>query len=146
MDTLSIHVYGESPRIPPSFTHPHSTSIGIADYPTLVRLLGAAFDGTAQRGSKLPILYGEYGVETTIPTRKAALYTGREVVRTVDEATQARLYVDAIGLARRQPTVKGLYLFHVVDEQPLTGLQSGIRYADGTPKSSEAAVRAAAER
>ncbi|MDX6369444.1 MAG: hypothetical protein QOG93_946, partial [Gaiellaceae bacterium] len=127
MDTLSIHVYGESPRIPPSFTHPHSTSIGIADYPTLVRLLGAAFDGTAQRGSKLPILYGEYGVETTIPTRKAALYTGREVVRTVDEATQARFYVDAIGLARRQPTVKGLYLFHVVDEQPLTGLQSGIR-------------------
>ncbi|MBA3842142.1 MAG: hypothetical protein H0X39_05920 [Actinobacteria bacterium] len=146
MDALSIHVYGETPKIPPSFTHPHSTSIGIADYRTLVHLLGAAFDGTAQRGSKLPILYGEYGVETTIPARKAGLYTGSEVVRTVDEATQARYYIDAIRLARRQPTVEGLYLFHVVDEQPLTGLQSGTRYADGTPKSSEAAVRAAAER
>ncbi len=84
--------------------------------------------------------------QTTIPARKAALYTGSEVVKTVDEGTQARYYVDAIRLARRQPTVEGIYLFHVVDEQPLTGLQSGIRYADGTPKRSEAAVQAAAER
>ena len=50
----------------------------IADYDKLVALLGKAFDGTAQRGSTLPIVYDEFGVETTIPAAKAALYTGTE--------------------------------------------------------------------
>ena len=67
MDAFSLHPYGESPRVPPTLRHPHTTSLGIADYPKLVRLLGRAFDGTAQPGSKLPVLYAEYGVETTDP-------------------------------------------------------------------------------
>jgi hypothetical protein len=142
MDALSIHVYGESPRVPPTLRHPHTTSIGIADYRKLVSLLGRAFDGTKQPGSTLPIVYGEYGVETTIPPAKAGLYTGREVVATVDEETQARFYTEALRLAARQPTVSALYFFHVQDETALTGLQSGIRYADGTPKTSLPRVRA----
>ena len=109
-------------------------------------LLGEAFDGTAQPGSKLPIVYGEYGVETTIPPAKASLYTGREVVATVDEQTQATYYVEAIHAAERQPNVRMLFLFHVVDESRLEGLQSATRYADGSPKSSEASVHAAAIR
>ena len=36
-----------------------------------------------------------------------------------------------------------LFLFHVVDETRLEGLQSGTRYADGSPKASEAPVQAA---
>src|SRR6185503_288082 len=59
MDALSIHVYGETARIPPSLAHPRTTSIGIADYGKLVALLATAFDGTAQPGSKLPVVYGE---------------------------------------------------------------------------------------
>jgi len=39
--------------------------------------------------------------------------------------------------------VRMLFLFHVVDETRLEGLQSGTRYADGSPKASEAAVKAA---
>jgi hypothetical protein len=143
MDALSIHVYGESSRVPPSLAHPRTTTIGIADYAKLVSLLGAAFDGTPQRGSTQPIVYGEYGVETSIPSAKSALYTGHEVVPVVDEQTQARYYSDAIRAARHQPNVRMLFLFHVVDESRLEGLQSGVRYADGTPKSSEPPVRAA---
>ena len=90
-------------------------------------------------------MYGEYGVETSIPPRKASLYTGREPTTPVDEATQARYYVDAIQAAERQPNVKMLFIFHVVDETRLEGLQSGTRYADGSPKASEARVRAALE-
>jgi hypothetical protein len=145
MDAFSIHVYGESAHIPPSLTHPNTTSLGIADYPRLVQLLGEAFDGTAQTGTTLPILYGEYGIETAIPAAKASLYKGHEVVQTVDEATQARYYVQAIATARRQKTVRGIFLFHVTDEQALTGLQTGTRYVDGSPKSSERAVRTAAD-
>jgi hypothetical protein len=144
MDALSIHPYGESARIPPTLAHPRTTSIGIADYPKLVDLLGRAFGGTAQRGSHLPVVYGEYGVETTVPAGDAHLYTGREVVPTVDEQTQARDYVTAIDLAACQPTVELLLLFHLEDEPRLEGLQSGVRYADGTPKTSEPAVAAAA--
>jgi hypothetical protein len=145
MDMLSIHPYGESPRIPPTLEHPSSTSIGIADYRKLVALLGEAFDGTAQRGRDLPIVYGEYGIETRIPSAKAPLYTGTEVVAAVDEATQARYHAQALGLGACQPTVRMFLFFHVVDESRLEGLQSGVRYADGTPKSSLARVRRAAE-
>jgi hypothetical protein len=143
MDAFSMHVYGESSRVPPTLQHPRTTTIGIADYPKLVALLGEAFDGTAQPGSKLPIVYGEYGVETSIPPDKASLYTGHEVVATVDEQTQATYYIEAIHAAERQPNVRMLFLFHVVDESRLEGLQSATRYADGSPKSSEAAVQAA---
>ncbi len=50
--------------------------------------LGEAFDGTAQRGSELPIFYGEFGVESDIPAAKASLYTGAEpaATRPVSEA------------------------------------------------------------
>ena len=143
MDALSIHVYGETARVPPSLAHPRTTSIGIADYRTLVALLGRAFSGTAQPGTTLPIVYGEYGVETTIPAARRGLYTGRELVPTVSEEQQAAYYVDAIARARAQPTVTMLLFFHVVDETRLEGLQSGVRYADGSPKSSLAAVRRA---
>ena len=146
MDAFALHVYGESPRVPPTLRHPHTTSLGIADYPKLVQLLGRAFDGTAQPGSKLPVLYAEYGVETMIPSEQAAAYTGHEVITPVDPATQARYYADAIGLARRQPTVEGIYIFHVIDESRLEGLQSGVLYADGTPKQSLEAVRRASLR
>jgi hypothetical protein len=138
MDMFSIHVYGESPRIPPSFRHPHTTSIGIADYGRLVALLRQAFDGTAQEGSKLPIVYGEYGVETTVPGDG---YTGTEVVPAVDPGTQARYYRQAIALAACQKNVRALDFFHVIDERRLAGLQSGLYYLDGTAKPSAEAVR-----
>ena len=106
-------MYGESSRIPPTLSHPHTTTIGIADYDKLVGILARAFGGTAQPGSKLPIVYGEYGAETTIPPAKRSSYTGHEVVPTIDEATQARYYAEAIGLARKQQNVRMLFFFHV---------------------------------
>ena len=46
-------------------------------------------------------------------------------------------------LAFCQPNVKALFLFHTVDETDLAAWQSGVYYADGTPKSSINAVRLA---
>jgi hypothetical protein len=139
LDELDVHVYGESPRVPPTLAHPNTTSIGIADYGKLVALVKQAF------GEELPIVYGEYGVETAIPPAERGAYSGREVVAPVDEGTQARYYRRAIDLASCQPDVRALYLFHVIDEQRLEGLQSGLYYADGRPKSSLAPVRQAIE-
>jgi hypothetical protein len=146
MDAFAFHPYPESSSIGPDFPHPNSTAIGLADYDKLVGLLGSAFDGTAQRGSSLPILYDEFGIESVIPPEKADLYKGTEPATThpVDEATQARMYQQAMGMVFCQKTVLGLLLFHFVDETALAGWQSGVFYADGTAKASLPAVRAAA--
>ena len=145
MDAFAIHPYGDTSRQPPTVRHPTSTTIGVADYGKLVRLLGEAFDGTGQPGSELPIVYDEYGVETSVPFEKATLYSGSEpaTIRPVDEATQAAYYRQAIALTFCQPTVDTLLLFHVVDEPALAAGQSGLHYADGSPKASLRPVAAA---
>jgi hypothetical protein len=148
MDVLAIHPYPENSTIPPSFAHPNTTPVGIADYTKLVGLLATAFDGTAQAGSKLPILYAEYGVETQIPSTKALLYTGTEptTIKPVPEATQADYYRQALQITFCQPNVIGLFIFHAFDESALDRFQSGLYYADATPKTSVTAVRDAARK
>lgn len=145
MDVFDEHVYADNSSLPPSMPHTAGTTIAEGDYEKLVSLLGAAFDGTAQRGSKLPILYGEFGVETVIPSAKAGAYSGVEPPSsgTVDEDTQARYYEEALKLALCQPNVIGILVFHVVDERALAAWQSGPFYADGTPKSSFDAIHQA---
>ena len=144
MDVFVIHPYMDNSSEPPTLAHPHPSNptITIADYDKLVALLGEAFDGTAQAGSRLPILYGEFGVESQIPDAKRSLYTGREpqTTRPVDEATQAAYYEQALSLSFCQPNVVGLFILHAQDERDLDRWQSGVRYADGTPKSSLGAV------
>lgn len=144
MDMFAIHPYLIPSRLPPSFAHPRTTTIGIADYPKLVRLLTRAFAGTAQRGETLPIVYDEFGYQSQLPARKQSLYThlGAAAARdAIPEARQAAYYRQAFALAACQPTVAGLLIFHVADERDARGWQSGVYYSNDTPKSSLAAVR-----
>jgi hypothetical protein len=146
MDAFAFHPYEDNSSVAPiSGAHPSSTTIAIADYGKLVALLGKAFDGTAQAGSTLPIYYDEFGVETQLPPAKAVFYNGTEpdTTKPVDTATQAAYYQQAIQLAFCQPNIRGLFLFHVFDETGLLQWQSGLYYADGTPKASLPAVRLA---
>ena len=148
MDAFVIHPYADNSSQSPATAHPNSTTIGVADYGKLVALLGEAFDGTAQPGSELPIFYGEFGVESVIPTGKASLYTGTEPTTTkpVSESTQAAYYEEALALAFCQPTVGGMLLFLSRDERARSAWQSGIHYVDGTPKTSRARVTEALDR
>ena len=146
MDGFVIHPYEDNSSVEPvRGVHRSTTTIAIADYDKLVRLLGEAFDGTRQRGSTLPIYYGEFGVETIIPAPKRPAYAGAEpqTVRPVDAATQARYYRQAIELAFCHPNVRALLLFHTRDEQDLDRWQSGVYYVDGTAKPAAAVVRKA---
>ena len=143
MDGFAFHPYEDNSSIAPvSGTHPNTTTIALADYDKLVALLGQAFGNYT-----LPIWYDEFGVETQIPQAKQSLYTNTEPAATkpVPEATQAAYYRQAVQLAFCQPNVRGLFLFHAFDERDLTGWQSGLYYADDTPKSSLAPVRVAFE-
>ncbi len=143
MDSFAFHPYQDNSSLPPSFAHPRSTTIALADYGKLVSLLGKAFDGTAQVGSKLPIVYDEFGVESQIPLTKRAAYQGLEppTTRPVDEAKQGAYYAQALALAACQPTVSAFLIFHVSDESDLNRWQSGLFYADDTPKASLGPVR-----
>ncbi len=136
LDLFSLHPYPANSSIPPTVAHPGSTTLGIADYPRLVTLLSRAF------GRPLPIVYGEYGVDTTIPRRELSLYEGRRppTIDPVSAARQARFYIEAIRLAACQPLVRMLLFFHVTDESRLTGLQTGLFYPNNSPKPSLAPV------
>jgi hypothetical protein len=147
MDMFALHPYLIPSRLPPTFEHPRTTTIGIADYPKLVRLLTRAFIGTAQRGETLPIVYDEFGYQSQIPAAKRFLYTHLQAPAAQDaipEAEQASYYRQAFALAACQPTVAGILIFHVLDERDARGWQSGVYYSNGTPKSSLAPVRQAA--
>ena len=147
MDTFAMHPYLIPSRLPPTFTHPQTTTIGIADYPKLVRLLTNAFRGTAQRGETLPIVYDEFGYQSKIPAYMRFAYTNlgsRAAQDAIPEAKQAAYYAQAFALAACQPTVAGLLIFHVVDERDARAWQSGLYYANGRPKTSLAPVRRAA--
>jgi hypothetical protein len=112
--------------------------ISLADYPKLVGLLGKAFNGTPQAGSTLPVVYDEFGVQSRIPSQKRAMYDGYKPpsARPVAEARQGAYYAQALALAACQPTVTSFLIFHVSDEPQLDRWQSGVFYADDTPKSS----------
>ena len=146
MDMLAYHPYETNSSVPPGNPHPESTTMTLGDYDRLRTLLGEAFEGTAQEGEDLPILYTEFGVESRIPPDKQELYEETEFasVKPVDEETQAAHYTTAIRLAYCQETVIGILLFHVFDELDLRGWQSGIRYVDDTPKASYEPVKEAA--
>jgi hypothetical protein len=139
MDAFALHPYMEASRFPPTTRHPKNTSITIADYPKLVALLTEAFKGTDQRGATLPIYYTEFGVQTRVPLRKLSAYDDSSSPGRSDSVTfarQADYYRSALELAYCQPTVRGLFLFHTFDEADLAGWQSGLYFADGTPKPS----------
>jgi hypothetical protein len=145
MDAFSLHPYEDNSSVPPSFAHPRTTTISLADYPKLVALLGKAFDGTAQVGSSLPIVYDEFGVQSRIPSSKAGVYAGYKPssARPVSESKQGAYYAEALALAACQPTVAAFLIFHVSDEANLDRWQSGVFYADDTPKSSLPVVQRA---
>ena len=148
MDGFAMHPYPDNSSTSPDTANPRNTSIGLADYDKLVGLLGAAFDGTAQLGSTLPIIYDEFGIESIVPDGKRSLYSGNEPTTTkpVDESKQAAAYDLGLKLAFCQPNVAGILLFHSHDEEALPSWQSGVYYADGTPKASLPAVRDALDR
>src|SRR5262249_4840544 len=106
------------------------------------------------------IWYMQQGFQTTIAPSKSAYYRGTEtdpqllppwLARTPagtdglapDQATQLR---DALQLAYCQPGVGAFFNFELADETSLAGWQSGLLWADMTPKPSyepfKAAVRA----
>jgi hypothetical protein len=148
MDVFALHPYQTRSAVPPGQPH-MGTSLGFGDYDKLVALLGGAFDGTAQEGSKLPIAYTEFGVQSLIPASELGSYTNTDSPLgqdAVPEKTQAEYYKQAFELAACQPNVIAVYIFHLFDEADLNRWQSGPYYSDTKPKSSLDAIASAAKK
>ncbi|HEY8843052.1 MAG TPA: hypothetical protein VIM23_04030 [Gaiellaceae bacterium] len=145
MDAFAFHPYMQASQVSPTVPHPENTSITLADYPKLVALLDEAFKGTAQP-ARLPIYYTEFGVQTSVPPPKLRFYSDQESPARSDSVgfgRQAAYYRQALALAYCQPTVRGIFVFHTFDESDLAGWQSGLYFADRTPKPSLPAFKRA---
>jgi hypothetical protein len=143
------------------WTQHTSGVIGEGDYDLLVKALTDAFGGTGQpvpgQGS-MSIWYLTAGYQTSPDAGKASLYQGRELDssplpawsaaeasdtgtgRAPDQATQIE---DALRVAYCQPYVGAYFNFHLADEASLAGWQSGVLWADWSPKPSYAALKRA---
>lgn len=158
-DTVGHNPYPDFSSERPWKAHESPRTIAQGDHARLSKALDDAFDGTAQplpgeRG--VTIWYLEQGFQTSVDRGKRAVYTGTETDRFVlpawstragsrigaapDQATQL---VDAIRLAYCQPGVGAYFNFLLVDEPDLRGWQSGVFWADWTPKPSYPAFKQA---
>ena len=134
--------------------------VGVGDYDRLVAALERAFHKTRQpapgRNSKVKIWYLAQGFQTRADAAKEGLYSGRETdggpvaawsaaaasdSREGPAPDQATQLVDAVRVASCQPAVGAFFNFHLADESDLTGWQSGVLWADWTPKPSYSALR-----
>jgi hypothetical protein len=159
-DTVVHHPYGDTNDERPYLMHPTPFFMGQGDWNKLVATYREAFAGTAQAvpgrclppGPCVPIWYLEAGFQTW-PLPAAFLYYGNENVITIpstspgepaspsplatspapDQATQLRY---ALRLAYCQPYVEAVFNFLIRDDRDLLGYQSGILWANWTPKES----------
>jgi hypothetical protein len=107
------------------------------DRSRLEAALTSSFAGTGQPGDT-PILFDGIAVGTVIPTAKAGLYlTAADSSDNASETEQAAAYAQAIQVVGCGSNVAGILLRRLVDG-PEPGEQSGLFYADGTPKASVA--------
>lgn len=134
VDAIGHNPYPASSSEDPAARH-RDGRIGEGDYDRLVKVLGRAF------GRVPPIWYMEDGFQTPVDPRRW-LYSGTETEKhlTADQGAQLAA---AIRLAYCQPDVGAFFNFELVDERSLAGWQSGVLYADGTPKPSYLALKQA---
>jgi hypothetical protein len=114
--------------------------LGEGDYAALVDVLRRSFGGTPA------VWYLEDGFQSTVPARLRHRYHGRENVVTLDPDVQAERLAAAIGLAACQEHVHAFFNFELVDEQRLTGWQSGLVWRGVGRKPAAATFAAAARR
>ena len=154
-DDVAIHCHPNSNTDAPSvgFSWPNA---GCANLDRFKQAWWDAFHGTAQpvfdetggrsarstdRAARLFV--DEAGYQAQIRPDKVRFYSGAENVKLLDDTTQGAYYAQLISMIACDPNVALLNLFHLVDETLLPGWQSGLEFADGTPRASYSAVKAA---
>jgi hypothetical protein len=154
MDGFDFHPYPIPQSLPFAKGYGDARSASVSNLPRIYQAFYDAFNGTPQRtigrqkGGGLPVSLNETGVQTE--TFFKGGYTGDEVSATsaggvlADYATeeyQASWYRQMLDLVACDPHVDVVNIFHLIDETNLAGWQSGMYFADQTPKRSAGVVR-----
>jgi hypothetical protein len=124
------HPYTRGGSQPPTTKGRAATEITIASSGRLKRILDAA----GRRGRiprRLPIHYTEYGFQTNPPDRLFG----------VGLAQQALYINQSDYMAYRDPRVRTVAQYKLVDDPVVTSFQSGLRLVSGQPKPAYAAYR-----
>jgi hypothetical protein len=141
MDAVAMHPYPNlsTDSLTQGIPWPN---VGVANLDRFKQAIWDAFHGTAQRTIEqgLPIRITEVGWQVGVPQPFSYAYTGRENVATTDEATQSTIYTQLLQLLACDPSVQDVLFFHLIDESPLEGYQSGLVRADWSTRPSFSAV------
>ena len=153
MDGLDFHPYPVPQTQPFAQGYADSKEASVTNLSRIYQAFYGAFNGSPQKtigqqtGGGLPLSLNETGVQTRSGGRAA--YTGAELSATsaggvlgnfASEDYQAGWYRQMLGLLACDPNVAFVNIFHLIDESALEGWQSGLYYADQTPKRSAQTV------
>ena len=149
MDGLDFHPYPVPQTQPFAQGYADSKEASVTNLSRIYQAFYGAFNGSPQKtigqqtGGGLPLSLNETGVQTRSGGRAA--YTGAELSATsaggvlgnfASEDYQAGWYRQMLGLLACDPNVAFVNIFHLIDESSLAGWQSGLYYADESPKKS----------
>jgi hypothetical protein len=124
------HPYQRGGSRPPAAPPQARGEITIASPARLRRVLDAA--GRARRiPRRLPVYYTEFGFQTNPPDRLFG----------VRVKLQARYLNQSDWMASKDPRVRAVAQYKLLDEATLSSFQSGLRFVDGRPKPGYAAYK-----
>ena len=126
------HPYSRGGSRPPSRKGDPATEITLASAGRLERLLDAAAE-EGRLPEDLPVHYTEYGFQSDPPDGLLGLPLAR----------QAEYLNQADWIAFRDPRVRTVAQYKLIDDRAVAGFQSGLRFADGRAKPAYDAYRLA---
>jgi hypothetical protein len=150
MDGFDFHPYVVPQTIPFAQGYSDPKEASVTNLSRIYQAFYDAFNGTPQptigqqAGGGMKISLNEYGQQTQVAGKSG--YSGSENGAGVtgdaaSESYQANLYKQALDLLACDPNVAFLNIFHLIDETGLEGWQSGMYFADQSPKQSAQTVR-----
>ena len=153
MDGLDFHPYPVPQSLAFATGYPDVRDASVTNLPRIYRAFYDAFHGSPQRtigqqpGGGLPVSLNETGIQTASPygtsigTEVSATSAGGVSASGRRRPTRRSGTSQMLNLVACDPNVRLVNIFHLLDEYDLSGWQSGLFFADETPKQSAAAVR-----
>jgi hypothetical protein len=153
MDGFDFHPYPIPQSLPFATGYANPNDASVTNLPRIYQAFYDGFKGSPQKtigpqaGGGLGVSLNETGVQTSSAGKLG--YTGGEVSangnggvigKFATEAYQSDWYLQLLNYVVCDPNIQVLNIFHLIDESSLAGWQSGLFYADESPKESAATV------
>jgi hypothetical protein len=154
MDGFDFHPYPVPQTQPFAQGYSDVKQASVTNLPRIYQAFYDGFNGTPQKtigqqaGGGTPVSLNETGIQTDSAGKSG--YSGSEASANsaggvlgaaATESYQANWYKQMLDLLACDPNVSFVNIFHLIDEPELKGWQSGMYFADESPKQSAQTVR-----